>query len=573
MTKNTFREEQNKKMWGIVEFFYNSLREYLENTHPTEVSMDRVSSYKIRRLGYAVSQEHLEEFLVKCRDIKLYSPLLDNYATQEILDMVTNFHLIKLIVNPSFNKLPLLEVIEHLTGIYLKSYFKNTSYNNPMLHYEVKGRECLDCVSDYIKSTDILWWSSFLNPINTTEKLRKVFRVYNKIETLINNYCEDRGLQDNKDVCIKYAISIVGKEYLTTHNVRKMVPLIDRYANSLKDAKLIAKVFKNFCCNNLPVYSNTKDFREILMTKFSDASDEVFEKNKHLLDNRYKRITYKGFVEEYFKNKGYNFKFDTGISAPKLSTQLTKQEIPYTNREIISITEFKEWLFLSLLSKGNTEGYLQNDDQDNIPNFLVIDTEDFSIPYNVDNWAFHGSCNWSKSEAGSHTHLMLRQLGASYLKVYSYQEATIRGKETHKFLAPYARAYLYREGNDIAHAGTYTNGSETFKSNGYIVKNAYEATTFILCVLFGKNVSEFISISGTQISNDDYDTDNIDGLSTACVWSNMSDYCDYSKRGTKNILYNLYEDLVDWDEVQKDFVRKTLPARNQHDCIKLTEGK
>lgn len=566
------REEHNEQTWEAIGNLYSLLHYYIVRSKPYQLTFDDLSDREVRRRGYIVTGDIMEEFLRDSSNRGNHDWLLRNYSQDTILQMLTTYHLLKGLITPLpyIDKMKVVCLVELVTGIWLPSWLSmRRTYT--IFYHMVKDREQLELIRDYIKSTDPLGWSIFSNSKNTRYKIKRAFRTYNKFASLIVEH-EHKKEADTQKSYSNYATKFVKHFSMSDNNRERFEVLVNRYANSIKTCLPIVRTFRKIARNSSRIFTGAKEFREPLMPQLLDISDELFEENKHLLSSRYKRITYKGFVEEYFKNKGHVFKFDTGVKAPKLSTQLTKQKIPYTNKEIITITEFKEWLFLSLLSQGNTAEFAVREDLKDTPNFLVVDTKDFEIPYNVDRWAFACSCNHSKSEAGSHTHLMLKQLGVSYLKMYTYQEVALEGGKSQKVLAPYARTYFLRERGDIAHAGTYSNGDSLFTSEG-IAKTAYETTTFILCVLFGKTVDEFEAISGIEIENDDYDTMEVDNWDTACVWSNMSDYCDYSKRGTGNILYNLDKTLVNWSKLQKDFVKNTLTACNQHACIKLNKGE
>lgn len=75
----------------------------------------------------------------------------------------------------------------------------------------------------------------------------------------------------------------------------------------------------------------------------------------------------------------------------------------------------------------------------------MLDMGDFTIPDNVDNWAFQDSCNTYESCAGNGTSLILKAMGYKYMKLYRYD--LISDEAT-----PLARAYFKSKYGELAHA-------------------------------------------------------------------------------------------------------------------------
>lgn len=269
---------------------------------------------------------------------------------------------------------------------------------------------------------------------------------------------------------------------------------------------------------------------------FEKDKEDYIKKVSELYPNL-EEFSYKKLVDKYF---GINL--DESKNAPKLSKQLSKAKVEYTNKELIAFGELKQLL----------ENYKENESSlgyGKKTGILFVDTKDFNIPDFVDQWAFAESCNNSRSGAGSETHLVCRNLlGMSYLKIYG-----IYLHEGVPTLSPAMRAYFKKdEAGHIAHAGGYSD------FYGNLDHTAYDAWSAIFSTLFGRKVDEFRLIPGVNLRNDDrYNSEN----RYVCHYSNMSESCSYKKLGTMdNILYEIIPDeKLGWKQVENISAVKDLP--------------
>ena len=287
--------------------------------------------------------------------------------------------------------------------------------------------------------------------------------------------------------------------------------------------------------------------RELSNDTFTKAMGElsrrVFEKKSEKYVKRVKEVnpnlvefSFKSLVDSYF-----GIDYQDKRNSPRLSKQLIKAGVDYTNKELIAFGELAE-LFKQYFYENSSLGYGDKMSK------LFVDLSNFNIPDIVDQWAFAGSCNKSNSSAGSETHLICRDfLGMSFLKIYG-----IYKRDNAFYLTPAMRAYFYKDsGGDIAHAGGYSD------YYGGLDHTAYGAWSAIFATLFGHKVGDFKRIEGINLSN--RDTENKGG-SFINHYSNMSAYCDYKKFGTREkILEELVsDDNIMWEEIK----RKQGPVTN-----------
>ena len=87
-------------------------------------------------------------------------------------------------------------------------------------------------------------------------------------------------------------------------------------------------------------------------------------------------VNMQNVLRKYYSND--NIVIDHGAQAPKLSKQLKKAGVTATNEELIAFNEFKQWL--------GCVGKVLNPYE-----VILLDMGDFTIPNNVDNWAFQDS--------------------------------------------------------------------------------------------------------------------------------------------------------------------------------------
>ena len=232
-------------------------------------------------------------------------------------------------------------------------------------------------------------------------------------------------------------------------------------------------------------------------------------------------VNMQNVLRKYYSNN--NIVIEHGTQAPKLSKQLKKAGVIATNEELIAFNEFKQWLgCVAKVSRPNE--------------VILLDMGDFTIPNNVDNWAFQDSCNTSGSCAGNGTALVLKAMGYKYLKLYRYDLDTEEAN-------PLARAYFKAKYGELAHSGMYSEGRNHTNRIGY---TAYDFTSLLLATVFKRKLKHFKRILGQTLESglgfeDAYNEE-------MNYWSNMSGANDYKTLGTASILeedsYSKWADVI-----------------------------
>lgn len=232
-------------------------------------------------------------------------------------------------------------------------------------------------------------------------------------------------------------------------------------------------------------------------------------------------VNMQNVLRKYYNND--SIVIEHGTQAPKLSKQLKKAGVTATNEELIAFNEFQQWL-------GCVAKVSRPDE------VILLDMGDFTIPNNVDNWAFQDSCNKSDSCAGNGTSLILKAMGYKYLKLYRYDLGTEEA-------TPLARAYFKAKYGELAHAGMYSEGRNHTNRIGY---TAYEFTSLLLATVFKRKLKHFKRILGQTLESglefeDAYDEE-------MNYWSNMSGANNYKTSGTASILeedsYSKWFDVI-----------------------------
>lgn len=179
---------------------------------------------------------------------------------------------------------------------------------------------------------------------------------------------------------------------------------------------------------------------------------------------------YKELAEDYF---GFE-DFKVGENAPKLSKQLSKLNIKYTQGELQAFQE----LLTAVFSNEKAMVY-SFEFSSNLPGYN-----------NQDSWAFGGSCN-SQGDVGEFTSEILDTLEESrYCYIYDDMDE------------PVARFYYLEKNGVYALADLYSD-----KGHGY-----YLAPQILLCVAFGIKLEQFKLFSGVLINRDN----------TKGFWSNLA---------------------------------------------------
>lgn len=311
-----------------------------------------------------------------------------------------------------------------------------------------------------------------------------------------------------------------------------------RYTSLLK----LYLVTKHLNMTNLSSCDFLSALDNLKLKLFEKDKEDYIKKVLELYPNL-EEFSYKKLVDKYF---GINL--DESKNAPKLSKQLSKAKVEYTNKELVAFGELKQ-LLESYKDGKSSLGYGKK------TGALFVDTKDFNIPDFVDHWAFADSCNNSSSGAGSETHLVCRDLlGMSYLKIYGiyYYKGVPK-------LSPAMRAYFKKDDKGhIAHAGGYSD------FYGNLDHTAYDAWSAIFSTLFERNVDEFKLILGVNLRNDDrHNSEN----RYVCHYSNMSEFCSYKKLGTRgNILSEIVPDeKLGWKQVEDITAVRYLPNYSPDD--------
>lgn len=160
---------------------------------------------------------------------------------------------------------------------------------------------------------------------------------------------------------------------------------------------------------------------------------------------------YKTLVEKYYKG----FEFVVGENAPKLTKQLEKQGIAYTNEESQAFGDLKKYLF--------GEGLNENLD--------FIFTDDLPDYDEQDEWAFDGSCHHGGGE-GQYTSEILATLSeARYCYIWADGE-------------PIGRFYYLDNGQDLAVADLYCDGGH----------GIYTVPRLLLAIAYGRKYADFVEV-------------------------------------------------------------------------------
>lgn len=232
-------------------------------------------------------------------------------------------------------------------------------------------------------------------------------------------------------------------------------------------------------------------------------------------------VNMQNVLRKYYNND--SIVVEHGSQAPKLSKQLKKAGVTATNGELIAFNEFKQWL-------GCVAKVSRPDE------VILLDMGDFTIPNNVDNWAFQDSCNTSGSCAGNGTALILKAMGYKYMKLYRYD---LESDEA----SPLARAYFKAKYSELAHAGMYSDGRNYMNRIGY---TAYDFTSLLLATVFKRKLKHFKKIVGQTIESGSEFGDAYNEEMN--YWSNMSGANDYKTLGTASILeedsYSKWFDVI-----------------------------
>ena len=305
-----------------------------------------------------------------------------------------------------------------------------------------------------------------------------------------------------------------------------------RYTSLLK----LYLVTKHLNMTNISPGDFLSALDNLKLKQFEKVKEDYIKKVLELYPNL-EEFSYKKLVDKYF-----GISLDESKNAPKLSKQLSKAKVEYTNKELVAFGELKQ-LLESYKNGKSSLGYGKK------TGALFVDTKDFNIPDFVDHWAFADSCNNSRSGAGAETHLVCRDLlGMSFLKIYG-----IYRRDNAFYLTPAMRAYFKKdEAGHIAHAGGYSD------FYGNLDHTAYDAWSAIFSTLFERNVDEFRLISGVILRNDDrYNSKN----HYVCHYSNMSELCNYKKLGTRDaILVEIIPDeKLGWKQVENISAVNDLP--------------
>lgn len=209
------------------------------------------------------------------------------------------------------------------------------------------------------------------------------------------------------------------------------------------------------------------------------------------------KVSVGSLVSRYYDKP---IKVEYGLNKPSLMKQLTKQGIKPTEKEWKVIKELE-----TIIKCFKDTAYLELDS--------------FELDHNEqDIWALAGSCNQT-SETGENTWEYLEHNGFNLLRMY----------DQHGY--PVSRVLFYREGNEFAHAGCYSDMVyHGLSGEPSINHTAYPLATMLLAIVCERKLDDVVKIRG------------FDGLhNDRGVWANMNEQAGYSKYGTKEkLLSSLY---------------------------------
>lgn len=459
----------------------------------------------------------LEEVSV---EIKETASLIEESVFNDMVQMVTSNEDLDKLVNAYIEGLPRSE--KHLA--YTEGDFKErVSYIVDMSDEIVEQLREFDCV-DKIREMQNVWSESGFNFNGEHYYSPLTLLVVSLDSQRILPYNVKEWYKQNKEAFLKGLDRLIIRKKFQSESEESKESIF----SNVREFK--RKNLPNSCGITLAYFLQRAGATDV----YSDKADSAYRKYADYISNKFeslilksnpnlKRFTYKSMVKDYF-----GLELVEGNNAPKLSKQLKKAGISYTDEEVRHFGEVQKWW-----NDWYNEDFASTiNDSDVRCKDLWIDLKDFTIPYLVDKWAFNGSCNQSSSLAGADTHLILKHLGFEYLKGYSTYYR--HGNYT---LQPALRTYFLREGNDIGHAGSYADFS------GTRAKACYEFTTILLCIVFNKRVEDFSSVNGMNIDCEQYFQSSTD--SYFCFWANQGNN-EYSKFGTKHNIF----DKIDIDDIQ-----------------------
>lgn len=259
-------------------------------------------------------------------------------------------------------------------------------------------------------------------------------------------------------------------------------------------------------------FTAIRDIKEQLI-EFKKAEALKFFNNQDKND-RYESITFRKLIESYYSD----FSYIEGYNTPSLKKQLTSQNIAFREQDLVTWGEVKAWFDNYYVGKPNFHrGYLYR--------ILLYDYLDDEIKDISQKWSFAGSCH-RKALSGWQTPEILKAVGFKMLKFYCLNE---EGD-----LVPSARIYYYKNNQDIAFSGTYTNFG-----NDEMAKSGYSFTKAIMCYIFKRKFEDFNKIKGIRVETKALE---------ACgyhFFSNMACDSSYPKFGTADILKNIHIDAYD----------------------------
>ena len=260
-------------------------------------------------------------------------------------------------------------------------------------------------------------------------------------------------------------------------------------------------------------FTAIRDIKEQLIEFKKKEALKFFNNNKYK-NNRYESITFRKLIESYYSD----FSYIEGYNTPSLKKQLTSQNIAFREQDLVTWGEVKAWFDNYYTGKPNFHsGYLYRT--------LLYDYLDDEIKDISKKWSFAGSCH-RKALSGWQTPEILKAVGFKMLKFYCLNE---EGD-----LVPSARIYYYKNNQDIAFSGTYTNFG-----NDEMAKSGYSFTKAVMCYIFQRKFEDFSKIKGMRV-----ETKVLEAWGYH-FFANISQGSGYPKFGTADILKNIHIDAYD----------------------------
>lgn len=273
------------------------------------------------------------------------------------------------------------------------------------------------------------------------------------------------------------------------------------YINIDKSQGNFGKVFKCEEGLNSGIYRLSNGYTQEYVEENKFSEWKVYLPFTEYQKEGLREVTYKAVVDGYF-----GIDLDTEDNAPKLKKQLDRAGKGYTEKELVTFGELKQFFDLYDGSLWFDRARLD------LPEKFDDDFRGLSLG----SWAFRDSCHRPYGAGANTAHFFeynQDDLTTLYLKAF-YKDGD--------YFIPSYRAYLYKYEEEFGHAGGYCS------LDG---KNLYSVTSLFIHHLFNNNLTlnTFVESDGLGIEHASYN-----------IWANISDESCYTK------FVSNYEVKGDW---------------------------